>query len=99
MQHNLGRAYHAKLTDPALSPAERPGNEEGRPGAQQPAQTIIKVICQFCHGYIGVKNGQGLTGTSHGICPICRILPEEEQMKVYKQTIEMETAARDPRRV
>lgn len=58
------------------------------------AVTTIKVVCQFCHAKMREKDGQGMSGTSHGICPICRLMSEDEQKKVYQQTLEMEAARR-----
>jgi len=31
----------------------------------------MKVYCAWCGEYLGRKNGQGVTGVSHGICADC----------------------------
>jgi len=40
-------------------------------------QTIKKIsvmvrFCSYCGAYMGVKDGNGNTGPSHGICPECK---------------------------
>ncbi len=32
---------------------------------------ILGVCCGWCGLWLGVKNGQGKHGISHGICPAC----------------------------
>jgi hypothetical protein len=32
-------------------------------------KTVLKVTCAWCLKDLGTKDGQGVTGTSHGICP------------------------------
>ena len=39
-------------------------------GAQQ-LNTQLKRVCAWCGQDMGVKDGQGTTGTTHGICPRC----------------------------
>lgn len=34
--------------------------------------TIIRQVCQMCRAVCGVKEGHGVEGISHGICPACR---------------------------
>ena len=33
--------------------------------------TIIKIICGKCKIDMGEKDGQGMTGISHSLCPPC----------------------------
>jgi len=33
--------------------------------------TKLKVICAWCNKDMGTKDGQGVSGISHGICPEC----------------------------
>jgi len=32
---------------------------------------LIVIVCMTCGDYVGVKDGLGRTGISHGVCPIC----------------------------
>ena len=32
---------------------------------------MIKIECMYCHKDMGSKDGRGVTGTSHSICPEC----------------------------
>lgn len=34
-------------------------------------KTTMKVECAWCGADMGTKDGQGVTGTTHGICPKC----------------------------
>jgi DNA-directed RNA polymerase subunit RPC12/RpoP len=34
-------------------------------------KTRMPVVCAWCGNPMGEKDGQGQTGTSHGICPDC----------------------------
>jgi hypothetical protein len=34
-------------------------------------KTIITVICCVCKKFLGTKDGQGVSGISHGYCPEC----------------------------
>jgi len=34
-------------------------------------QTVLKIACMYCHCDMGVKDGRGVTGTSHSICESC----------------------------
>lgn len=34
-------------------------------------RTVIRIICQFCKTTQGEKEGHGVSGDSHGICPKC----------------------------
>jgi hypothetical protein len=34
-------------------------------------KTVITMICCVCKKFLGTKDGQGITGTSHGYCPEC----------------------------
>lgn len=36
-----------------------------------PKSTILTIICAWCGKDMGTKDGQGTTGTSHGICAEC----------------------------
>lgn len=33
--------------------------------------TTMTVVCSWCGAGMGAKDGQGVTGTSHGICADC----------------------------
>lgn len=33
--------------------------------------TLLKVACMYCRAPLGIKDGLGTEGTSHGICEIC----------------------------
>jgi len=33
--------------------------------------SYLKIRCMVCKKYMGVKDGRGVTGTSHSICPDC----------------------------
>lgn len=33
--------------------------------------TILKIVCMDCQAGMGEKDGKGITGISHGICPDC----------------------------
>ena len=33
--------------------------------------TILTIICSYCGADLGVKPGEGVTGTTHGICDNC----------------------------
>ncbi len=56
----------------------------------KPASGTIRVICQFCRCDIGVKDGQGVTGTSHGICERCLRMNEAEQRAMHRYTVHKE---------
>ena len=45
---------------------------------------LLTVVCQFCGAGMGTKDGQGKTGVSHGICPRCEPLSNDDQMRIYK---------------
>jgi hypothetical protein len=34
-------------------------------------QTVIEVFCMFCTTLIGLKDGEGISGVSHGVCDDC----------------------------
>lgn len=36
----------------------------------KPLHTII-IVCAYCKKLIDTKDGKGVVGTSHGICPSC----------------------------
>ena len=44
----------------------------------KPVKTVITVVCMYCKKYIGTKDGQGVTGVSHGICPACKSKLDKE---------------------
>ena len=35
------------------------------------SKTILTVICAWCGKDMGEKDGQGVSGVSHGMCPDC----------------------------
>ncbi len=43
--------------------------------------TIIKVVCMYCKADMGEKDGEGVEGVSHGICPKCLL---EHAPNVYQ---------------
>jgi hypothetical protein len=49
--------------------------------------TQIRQVCQFCRQPYGWKPGAGRSGDSHGICATCDELPDDEQMRVYRDAI------------
>jgi len=32
---------------------------------------MIQVVCMYCQKDLGTKDGKGVSGISHGICPEC----------------------------
>jgi len=34
-------------------------------------KTILRIACQYCRKEYGLRDGQGVSGTSHGICATC----------------------------
>ena len=46
----------------------------------EPKKTILIVFCAWCGKALGTKDGEGVAGVSHGICPDCarRFLDELE---------------------
>lgn len=42
--------------------------------------TILKSVCMYCKRAMGEKDGGGVSGTSHGICPACwkKTFPDSE---------------------
>jgi len=34
-------------------------------------RTVLRIACQYCRKEYGLKDGQGVEGTSHGICLSC----------------------------
>lgn len=41
-------------------------------------ETIIEVICMFCKEHVGFKDGQGISGVSHGCCKKCYDIQTKE---------------------
>jgi hypothetical protein len=39
-------------------------------------KTVIQVICAWCGKSLGQKDGEGIEGISHGICPECEAKQE-----------------------
>jgi hypothetical protein len=37
----------------------------------KPVQTVLKVVCSWCNKTMGMKDGLGVSGISHSICPKC----------------------------
>jgi len=35
-------------------------------------QTTLTIVCAWCNKDMGEKDGQGVSGISHGICPSCQ---------------------------
>lgn len=35
--------------------------------------TVIKIVCAWCGKDMGTKDGKGVEGITHGICPECLI--------------------------
>ncbi len=44
--------------------------------------TTITVICAWCGRHLGIKDGDGQTGISHGICPECKATVSKEKVAV-----------------
>lgn len=40
--------------------------------------TTLTVYCAWCGKYLGSKDGQGVAGVSHGICPECLMAEQKE---------------------
>ena len=38
---------------------------------QTERRTTLKIVCAWCDKDMGEKDGQGVEGTSHSICPAC----------------------------
>lgn len=49
--------------------------------------SIIQRVCQYCGVSMGTKEGNGVTGVSHGICPTCVKLPDDERMKIFRDRV------------
>jgi hypothetical protein len=45
--------------------------------------TLIISVCMGCDDVLGIKDGQGNTGVSHGICQRCK----EEQLEYFKSPL------------
>jgi len=43
-------------------------------------RSLLKIVCAWCGKDMGEKDGQGVEGTSHSICPNClaQFLSEEK---------------------
>ena len=52
--------------------------------------TKIRVLCQYCGHLMGIIDGFGTSGTSHGICEDCAPLNEWQQMALYAARMAME---------
>ncbi len=53
---------------------------------------MIKVICAWCGKDMGEKDGEGVEGVSHGICPACltEVIDEASAMRnEIKQEMEL----------
>ena len=33
--------------------------------------TVLKIVCGWCNKDMGEKDGEGVSGISHSICPAC----------------------------
>jgi hypothetical protein len=44
---------------------------------------ILTIVCCKCHKFLGYKDGEGVTGVSHGYCPKC-LETELEKVKEMK---------------
>ena len=33
--------------------------------------TILKIFCAWCNKDMGEKDGEGVSGITHSICPVC----------------------------
>lgn len=47
---------------------------------------MLKVVCAYCGKFLGVKDGRGVVGVSHGCCISCkeRVINEFESARVLK---------------
>lgn len=59
-------------------------SEEALQGFLAGASTILKVVCMYCKADMGEKDGQGVSGVSHGICRGCweERYPDQDYGKV-----------------
>lgn len=55
--------------------------------------TVIRIVCQYCHDEIGTKDGEGITGTSHGTCASCDGKTEAALKKIHAATLARERKA------
>ena len=39
---------------------------------------VMKIICAYCLKTIGIKDGKGIEGITHGVCEECLIKLEDE---------------------
>jgi hypothetical protein len=35
--------------------------------------TVLKIVCAWCGKDMGVRDGKGVEGITHSICPECRV--------------------------
>ena len=49
--------------------------------AQILPQTVLFRFCMVCGRFLGLKDGRGVRGISHGICPECLRKWEERKEK------------------
>jgi len=47
-------------------------------------QTTLTIVCAWCNKDMGEKDGQGVSGTTHGICPDCqeKIMNELKERRI-----------------
>ena len=57
--------------------------------------TILTIICSYCGADLGTKDGQGLTGVTHGICVAC--LELETRVVLATMQVQREIEARRER--
>lgn len=45
-------------------------------------KSILFSVCLICNQIYGIKDGQGVTGLSHGYCPECgKIILEQDRLE------------------
>jgi len=53
-------------------------------------KTIITVICCMCGKYLGEKDGEGVSGVSHGYCETCKSIKIQKDKEILKRLKEEE---------
>jgi hypothetical protein len=51
---------------------------------QEGMQTEITVLCAYCQKFLGVVDGKGVSGISHGVCDSCLKNVQENIQKEIK---------------
>lgn len=49
--------------------------------------TVLKLECAWCGTPMGEKDGQGVEGVSHSICPMCQYVENLKLAQHYVKTL------------